>query len=32
MGESVVKTRNRGTRIKLRTDSAEHFVEDYDKL
>lgn len=32
MGESVVKTRNRGTRIKLRTDSAEHFVEDYEKL
>ena len=32
MGESVVKTRDRGTRIKLRTDSAEHFVEDYDKL
>ena len=32
MGESVVKSRNRGTRIKLRTDSAEHFVEDYDKL
>ena len=32
MGESVVATRNRGTRIKLRTDSAEHFVEDYGKL
>ena len=32
MGESVVKFRDRGTRIKLRTDSAEHFVEDYDKL
>ena len=32
MGSSVVKTRDRGTRIKLRTDSAEHFIEDYDKL
>ena len=32
MGGSVVKTRDYGTRIKLRTDSAEHFIEDYDKL
>lgn len=32
MGGSAKKTRARGTKIQLRTDSAEHFVEDYDKL